>query len=191
MRCSATNATTLYSLLRPLTQEEIAARREQARKRHAEMMANNAGLENGTPLNLEPAAGKENKENESTEVLKLTEDEETPKSHVLAFARVYSGTIKKGQRLYVLGPKHDPREGLDKQLVPLEDQGQSDASRYRVSRMYCIGWFFFHFMQLILTSSLVVGNVKSTNKSRLALLALAIESEEIFRFAYLKIGQFL
>lgn len=128
MRCSATNATTLYSLLRPLTQEEIAARREQARKRHAEMMANNAGLENGTPLNLEPAAGKENKENESTEVLKLTEDEETPKSHVLAFARVYSGTIKKGQRLYVLGPKHDPREGLDKQLVPLEDQGQSDAS---------------------------------------------------------------
>ena len=172
-----------------MTQEEIAARREQARKRHAEMMANNAGLENGTPLNLEPAAGKENKENESTEVLKLTEDEETPKSHVLAFARVYSGTIKKGQRLYVLGPKHDPREGLDKQLVPLEDQGQSDASRYRVSR--CIGWFFFHFMQLILTSSLVVGNVKSTNKSRLALLALAIESEEIFRFAYLKIGQFL
>ena len=150
-------------------------------------MANNAGLENGTPLNLEPAAGKENKENESTEVLKLTEGEETPKSHVLAFARVYSGTIKKGQRLYVLGPKHDPREGLDKQLVPLEDQGQSDASRYRVSR--CIGWFFFHFMQLILTSSL--SNVKSTNKSRLALLALAIESEEIFRFAYLKIGQFL
>lgn len=116
---------------RPLTQEEIAARREQARKRHAEMMANNAGLENGTPLNLEPAAGKENKENESTEVLKLTEDEETPKSHVLAFARVYSGTIKKGQRLYVLGPKHDPREGLDKQLVPLEDQGQSDASSYK------------------------------------------------------------
>ena len=188
MRCSAINATTLYSLLRPLTQEEIAARREQARKRHAEMMANNAGLENGT-LNLEPAAGKENKENESTEVLKLPEDEETPKSHVLAFARVYSGTIKKGQRLYVLGPKHDPREGLDKQLVPLEDQGQSDASRYRVSR--CIGCFFFNFMQLILTSSLVLGNVKSTNKSRLALLALAIESEEIFRFAYLKIGQFL
>ena len=143
MRCSVTNATTLYSLLRPLTQEEIAARREQARKRHAEMMANNAGLENGTPLNLEPAAGKENKENESTEVLKLTEDEETPKSHVLAFARVYSGTIKKGQRLYVLGPKHDPREGLDKQLVPLEDQGQSDASRYRVSR--CMDWFFLFY----------------------------------------------
>ena len=150
-------------------------------------MANNAGLENGTPLNLEPATSKENKENESAEVLK--EDEETPKSHVLAFARVYSGTIKKGQRLYVLGPKYDPQEGLDKQLVPLDDQGESDTSRYRVSR--CIGCFFFHFMQLILTSSLVVGNVKSTNKSRLALLALAIESEEIFRFAYLKIGQFL
>ncbi|XP_020603142.1 elongation factor-like GTPase 1 isoform X1 [Orbicella faveolata] len=110
---------------RPLTQDEIGARREQARQRHAEMMANNTGLENGTPLILEPA-NKDNKENENNEMkIKPRDEKEVPKSHVLAFARVYSGTIKKGQQLYVLGPKHDPRESLSEDLVPLEDLDQT------------------------------------------------------------------
>lgn len=112
-----------------MTQDEIGARREQARQRHAEMMANNTGLENGTPLILEPA-NKENKENENNEMkIKPREEKELPKSHVLAFARVYSGTIKKGQQLYVLGPKHDPRESLSEDLVPLEDLDQTIPDR--------------------------------------------------------------
>lgn len=32
----------------------------------------------------------------------------------VAFARVYSGCVKKGQKLYVLGPKHDPAKALQK-----------------------------------------------------------------------------
>ena len=32
----------------------------------------------------------------------------------IAFARVFSGTIRKGQQLYVLGPKHDPAQALAK-----------------------------------------------------------------------------
>ncbi len=31
----------------------------------------------------------------------------------LAFARVYSGIIRKGDKLYVLGPKHDPAKALE------------------------------------------------------------------------------
>ena len=94
------------------------------------MLANNAVLENGTPLIMEPTPSKESKENESTEgITKPTEDKQVPKSHVLAFARVYSGTIKKGQQLYVLGPKHDPRESLGNDLAPLEDQDQCVADR--------------------------------------------------------------
>ena len=117
----------IYLFLRPLTQEEIAARREQARQRHSEMLVRNAGLENGTPLILEPAF-KENKENESGgEREKPTEDKEAPKSHVLAFARVYSGTIRKGQQLYVLGPKHDPRETPSQESVPLDVPDESRA----------------------------------------------------------------
>ena len=30
----------------------------------------------------------------------------------IAFARVYSGCLRKGQEVYVLGPKHDPAVGL-------------------------------------------------------------------------------
>ena len=108
-----------------MTQDEIAARREQARQKHAEMMANNTGLDNGTPLILEPTS-KDGKENENNEMkIKPREEKEVPKSHVLAFARVYSGTIKKGQQLYVLGPKHDPRENL----APLEDHDQTITDR--------------------------------------------------------------
>ena len=96
------------------------------------MLANNAGLENGTPLILEPAKN-DNKENEGSEIkIKPKEKKEVPKSHVLAFARVYSGTIKKGQQLYVLGPKHDPRESLSEDLVPLEKHEKTIAVRYYV-----------------------------------------------------------
>ena len=31
----------------------------------------------------------------------------------VAFARVFSGTVKRGQKIYVLGPKHDPAKALD------------------------------------------------------------------------------
>ena len=31
----------------------------------------------------------------------------------IAFARVFSGTVKKGQKLYVLGPKHNPARALE------------------------------------------------------------------------------
>uniref|UniRef100_A0A671UE21 Elongation factor-like 1 n=1 Tax=Sparus aurata TaxID=8175 RepID=A0A671UE21_SPAAU len=40
------------------------------------------------------------------------EEEEEHKETFIAFARVYSGVVKKGQRLFVLGPKYDPAQGL-------------------------------------------------------------------------------
>ena len=40
------------------------------------------------------------------------EEEEEQKETFVAFARVYSGTVKKGQRVFVLGPKYDPAHGL-------------------------------------------------------------------------------
>ena len=38
--------------------------------------------------------------------------EEEQKEVFIAFARVYSRTVKKGQRVFVLGPKYDPTRGL-------------------------------------------------------------------------------
>lgn len=92
------------------------------------MLASNSRFENGTPLILEPAA-RENNENENGEQQeKLTKDKEIPKNHVLAFARVYSGSIKKGQQLYVLGPKHDPRETPCQDMAPSDTQDPSLSS---------------------------------------------------------------
>ena len=34
----------------------------------------------------------------------------------VAFARIFSGTVRKGQELYVLGPKHDPNVACDEEL---------------------------------------------------------------------------
>ncbi|XP_037553220.1 elongation factor-like GTPase 1 [Nematolebias whitei] len=103
---------------RPLNLEEIAQRRELARQRHAERMASNR---TGTEVTCsEPAAGPSSGEGSVTctqmETLTLTdskaEEEEESKEVFIAFARVYSGMVKKGQRLFVLGPKYDPVQGL-------------------------------------------------------------------------------
>ena len=36
------------------------------------------------------------------------QDSDEGKEHFVAFARIFSGTLKKGMKLYVLGPKYDP-----------------------------------------------------------------------------------
>uniref|UniRef100_A0A9J7X3K1 Elongation factor-like 1 n=1 Tax=Cyprinus carpio carpio TaxID=630221 RepID=A0A9J7X3K1_CYPCA len=77
---------------RPLTQEEISQRRELARQRHAERQAANQSAEKA--LSVKAAVEEENKE------------------HFVAFARVYSGVIRKGQKVFVLGPKYNPSLAL-------------------------------------------------------------------------------
>uniref|UniRef100_A0A8C1U8I5 Elongation factor-like 1 n=1 Tax=Cyprinus carpio TaxID=7962 RepID=A0A8C1U8I5_CYPCA len=97
---------------RPLTQEEIAQRREQARQRHAERQAANQSAESpgsadtgGASTTVAPASG--------TEALSVkTAVEEDNKEHFVAFARVYSGVLRKGQKVFVLGPKYDPSLAL-------------------------------------------------------------------------------
>lgn len=47
--------------------------------------------------------------------------EEKPKHSLIAFARIFSGVIRKGQRLFVLGPKHKPSIALEQVLFPSID----------------------------------------------------------------------
>ena len=44
---------------------------------------------------------------ESESPSKVEEEKEESDHIFIAVARVFSGTIKKGQQIYVLGPKHD------------------------------------------------------------------------------------
>ncbi|XP_041031165.1 elongation factor-like GTPase 1 isoform X2 [Carcharodon carcharias] len=108
--------------LRPLSQEEIAQRREQARKRHAAKLANQMQkLEQNPPeKTLEISSANTSTRDiqvanqmEQTDLNTCRQDSQQ-KEHFIAFARVYSGTIRKGQKLFVIGPKYDPSEALAK-----------------------------------------------------------------------------
>ncbi|XP_056428113.1 elongation factor-like GTPase 1 isoform X2 [Hyla sarda] len=108
---------------RPLTQEEIALRRELARQKHAERMAVNQGQELASsstvcqvPGNSENTKGDtQTVLNERESVLQKSDKQEAEnKSYFIAFARVFSGVVRRGQRIFVLGPKYDPAEALPK-----------------------------------------------------------------------------
>ncbi|XP_077418934.1 elongation factor-like GTPase 1 isoform X1 [Vanacampus margaritifer] len=101
---------------RPLTKAEIAQRRELARQRHAERTTAEqiaaAGQQNHSvniPMDIQ--SGGLCKDEMETQVLKEPKAEEQ-KETFIAFARVYSGVVKKGQRIFILGPKYDPAQGL-------------------------------------------------------------------------------
>ncbi|XP_064123267.1 elongation factor-like GTPase 1 isoform X1 [Loxodonta africana] len=111
---------------RPLTQEEIAQRRERARQRHAEKLAaaqGQAPLEptqdgSAPETNLkgeEPRAGDEEQVESMTP--KPMPQEENNQGSFVAFARVFSGVARRGKKIFVLGPKYSPVEFL--QRVPL------------------------------------------------------------------------
>ncbi|XP_061740318.1 elongation factor-like GTPase 1 [Nerophis ophidion] len=103
---------------RPLTQEEIAQRRDVARRRHTERMAAEqttaAGPQDRQEKSLNGQLEALSKDEPETRVLKeSTPGEAEEKSQTfIAFARVYSGVVKKGQRIFILGPKYDPAQGL-------------------------------------------------------------------------------
>nr|XP_054756574.1 elongation factor-like GTPase 1 [Lytechinus pictus] len=125
---------------RPLTCAEIQQRREEARKRHAERRAA-AEQDKGGGGGVEGGGGKERdvltsqEEISATDMVALTvepEAEEEKKSGetFLAFGRVFSGTIHKGQKLFVLGPRHDPQ----KALAEISENGGSLSPNMECSR---------------------------------------------------------
>ncbi|KAK7465188.1 hypothetical protein BaRGS_00037651 [Batillaria attramentaria] len=115
---------------RSLTEQELQARAQAARQRYAESLAQAAGTEsgkapdttNGEKMKEGETSGETIQPLEANNVNGHTEgkvDDPGPqKGHVfIAFARIFSGMVQRGQRLYVLGPKHDPAKAL------LQDSG--------------------------------------------------------------------
>lgn len=86
-----------------LTAEEMALRREKARQMREELKQNN--------LSSEPICISKNKESCENDTEKFTEEpkeKDENETAFIAFARIFSGKVRKGDKLYVLGPKHDP-----------------------------------------------------------------------------------
>lgn len=113
---------------RPLTQEEIAQRREQARQRHAERIAaaqdpapagptSNGSTPETSPEGEEPKEGEPQGGSVTPRPAPREESsQETSQETFVAFARVFSGVARRGKKIFVLGPKYSPVEFL--QRVP-------------------------------------------------------------------------
>ncbi|XP_057305551.1 elongation factor-like GTPase 1 isoform X1 [Hydractinia symbiolongicarpus] len=97
-----------HNRARPLTKEELTARHEAVKQRIAERETHN---ENSTGDDVEQLTNTNaaDTSEEATPTEEATKDGET----FIAFARIFSGTLKKGSSLYVLGPKYDPSIELE------------------------------------------------------------------------------
>lgn len=90
---------------KPLSQEEMLARREQARQKLTEKLSKVNGQSEMTEMKDDNINTSEKDDNDNSIATTAVDDE---KHNFIAFARVYSGTIRRNSKLYVLGPKHDP-----------------------------------------------------------------------------------
>lgn len=112
---------TLLPTNRPkqLSQEDLEERRVQARARHQERMKAAECGQDAVPLTqamaattlddgvaIRAPAEDDDHEAEKTDV---AGDDDSRDDVLIAFARVYSGTLRPGDKLFVLMPKHDPR----------------------------------------------------------------------------------
>ncbi len=112
---------------RTLTPEEMAKRREAAKQRLL--------------------AKQENSLSQDVQELQL-EEKDLDGTAFVAFARVFSGTLKPGQDLYVLGPKYNPRETLDRinsgetivvdESATLASSSQSHIMKAKIGQLYLL-----------------------------------------------------
>lgn len=93
---------------KPLTREEIERRRELVRlrlqQRNDDLEAKLAGV------SLDEKSSSEGKIDADVVIKNPSEEAEKIEENTtfIAFTRVYSGTLKKGAKIYALTPKHDP-----------------------------------------------------------------------------------
>lgn len=106
----------------PLTEAELQEKRRLLLERRAGRL--NAEESNGVKLE------EKSKENEVNNIDGAKDEKES--EHVfVAFARIFSGTVKKGCKLYVLGPKHDPAKILNDR----EEMSCEESSNLTVSEL--------------------------------------------------------
>ncbi|XP_032671587.1 elongation factor-like GTPase 1 [Odontomachus brunneus] len=124
---------------KPLTAEELAHRKEIARQKHAEKMLQ------GFATNELESAQETTTNNNDVKHEDLAD--EKPDNVLMAFARVYSGTIKVGDEVFVLGPKHNPAvalerekagEQVDPSLVLRDLKPGSHITKVTIDRLYLL-----------------------------------------------------
>ncbi len=87
-------------LYRVLTVEDITQRRELIKQKQLDKATTNDESTNQTVENEQITT--------ENDVVNGTKTESVDENVFLAFARVFSGRLKRGQKIFVLGPRHDP-----------------------------------------------------------------------------------
>lgn len=100
---------------KPLTREELERKRDLARQRAQQRQQELEAKMSGVTLYADPndanvaTDSAHAKCEASVDAEKKDEEDDESDELFIAFARVYSGTLKKGARILALTPKHDPR----------------------------------------------------------------------------------
>lgn len=128
--------------VRLLSSEDIALRRQQVREKLAQFTMKQ---EQGDNVAVQEQQVK------SEDVL-----EDGP--IFIAFARVFSGTLKRGQELYVLGPKYDPGATIDNSVEPSGALKDLKAGQY-VTRAKIGDLYLLMGRELECLESVPAGNV--------------------------------
>ena len=114
---------------RPLTAAELSERKEAARARQAQREAGGeeAGAVSLTGEQLEELALRESRGAAGETSLAF-----------IAFARVYSGTVRPGQEVWVIGPKYDPALSGDLTETGQEMPAESHIARCQLGSLYML-----------------------------------------------------
>ncbi|EFN68315.1 Elongation factor Tu GTP-binding domain-containing protein 1 [Camponotus floridanus] len=126
-----------------LTSEELAQRREIVRQKHAEQLERKTVSENHEESTYNSVASK----NEEVSMKEENVTDDKSDGALVAFARVYSGSIKIGDEVFVLGPKHNPSvalerekagEQVDSSLVLKDLKPGRHITKVTVSKLYIL-----------------------------------------------------
>jgi len=110
---------------KPLTEEELALRREGARARHQERLT---GTEGAVQLTTDQLCALD---------INKPDVENKTDLEFIAFARVFSGNLKAGDEIFVLGPKYDPSKSGTK-LEAGEFPDRCHASKATVTGVFML-----------------------------------------------------
>ena len=85
--------------------------------------------------------------------IKEEPEEPQPSNIFLAFSRVFSGSLRVGQELYVLYPRYDPRDGI------LEEEKEGSALPPNTSRFTVKGLYLLMGRSVVAVDTVPAGNI--------------------------------